>query len=356
MFVATTLALSLVFSPVTALTQAPAGPANTTTPAAAPATTAATPAATPATPASKPAAAPASKPATTSKPAGSSCEKLDYRARVDVDASALGADGQGVATRLRTKVEQELRGNDFMLGAAGDAIPQMTVKVVSLPGEDEGYKYTIDITHVDASPIKDGSSVGECPLCTESELLEKVVGAARALAPKLRAYVADYNNKPCVTACTSDAACKNPAEPHCNLQKSVCEAAPSGCRSDAECPAAQHCMLSTHICVDDGTSTDPPPPGGLSSKQKAGVALLAVGAVGVGVGIGLMVKKPVAENPAEAWSYTTTKPPGIALLAVGGVAVATGVVLFILGRRPPRNQIAPVAGAGFYGLSWSGRF
>lgn len=354
MFVATTLALSLVFSPVTALTQAPVGPANTTTPAAAPATTAATPAATPATPASKPAAAPASKPATTSKPAGSSCDKLDYRARVEVDAGALGADGQGVATRLRTKVEQELRGNDFMLGAAGDAIPQMTVKVVSLPGEDEGYKYTIDITHVDAHPIKDGSSVGECPLCTESELLEKVVGAARALAPKLRAYVADYNNRECVPSCTNDAECKNAAQPHCNLQKNVCEAAPPGCRSDADCPAIQHCMVSAHICVDDGT--EPPPPGGLSTKQKAGVALLAVGAVGVGVGIGLLVKKPVADNPAEAWSYTTTKPPGIALLAVGGVAVATGVVLFILGRRPPRNQVAPVAGAGFYGLSWSGRF
>lgn len=348
MFVATTLALSLVLSPVTALTQAPVVPASSAvgspTPASKPAAV---------TPAPAPAATPAGKPASTS------CVKLDYRARVDVDAAALGADGQGVATRLRGKVEQELRGNDIMLGTAENTdIPKMIVKVVSLPGEDEGYSFTIDITHTDSHPIKDGSSVGECPLCTESELLEKVVGAARALAPKLRAYVADYNNKPC--SCASDVDCKDPALPHCNVQKHACEPPIQDpeCRVDAHCkgnPNGEKCNLATNKCFDGGTTTTPN--GGLNNKQKAGVAMLAVGAVGVGVGIGLLVKKPVAEDPAMAWSYTTTRPPGIALLAVGGVAVATGVVLFILGRRQqPKTVVTPVAGAGFAGLSWSGRF
>jgi len=340
MFVATTLALSLVVSPVTALMQAPPAAQR---PAVTPAPAAATPAT--ATPANK--------------PAGTACIKLDYRAVVVVDASALGADAQGVATRLRSKAEQELQRNDIMLGTAESAVPRIVVKVVPLPGEDEGYSFTIDITHVDTSPIKDGSSVGECPLCTESELLEKVVGATRALAPKLRAYVADYNNKPC--GCNVDADCKDPTLSACNRQKHVCES-PIGdpeCRTDADCKGnvnGEHCHEVTRKCVPG--VTQPPPPGGLSGKQKAGVALLAVGAVGVGVGIGLMIKKPVADARDMAWSYTTTRPPGIALLAVGGVAVASGIVLFILGRRPapPRNQVTPVAGAGFYGLSWSGRF
>jgi hypothetical protein len=348
MFVATTLALSLVVSPVTALMQAPPTtqrPAVTSAPA----------------PSTAPAAAPAPVAAATpaSKPAGTACVKLDYRAVVVVDATTLGADAQGVATRLRSKAEQELQRNDIMLGTAESAVPRIVVKVVPLPGEDGGYSFTIDITHVDTSPVKDGSSVGECPLCTESELLEKIVGATRALAPKLRAYVADYNNKPC--GCNVDIDCKDPALPTCNKQRHVCEprSAEPECRTDTDCKGnvnGDHCHEVTKKCVP-GTSS-PPPPGGLSGKQKVGVGLLAVGAVGVGVGIGLMVKKPVADAPDMAWSYTTTRPPGIALLAVGGVAVASGIVLFILGRRPapPRNQVTPVAGAGFYGLSWSGRF
>lgn len=339
MFVATTLALSLVFSPVTALTQA-AGPAASAK-------------------ASEPAAA---KPG--SKPAGpGGCAKLDYRARVDVDAAALGADGQGVAPRLRTKAEQELQRNDIMSAADGADAPVVHVKLVPLPGEDGGFSFTIDITHTDQNPIKDGSSVGECPLCTESELLEKIVGATRALAPKLRAYVADYNNKPCGPAptpvCDADADCKDPAAPKCSRQLKQCVAADE-CAADADCVGNTNgpaCHPVIKKCVprkDVPKATDG---GGWNGKQKAGVALMVVGVVGAGVGVGLVAKKPVTPDPFMAWETRSTRNPGIAMLAVGGAVLVTGVIVYALGRRQAKaTQVTPVAGPGMYGLSWSGRF
>ena len=331
MFVATTLAISLALSPVTplGLSLGVGGPAPRTF--------------------AWMAAAPAG-----------ACPKLEPRVTLQVDTKAPSDDAQGVGNRLRSKAEREIQGFDLMLGGPEvKDLPVVVVKIVPLTGEDEGFSYTIDINHATATPIKDGSSVGECKLCTESELLEKVAGSTRALMPKLRAYITDYNNRPC-----EPVKCK--ANPDCigNPDGSVCDVG-SGrchrpgvaiCQVDADCknhPSGPVCHPTEKRCI----AAAAPPPAGMKGKQKPGIGLIVGGALGVGVGIGLVVKKPSATDPYMAWETRETQKPGFALLAVGGAALITGVVLFALGRRDrTRNQVGPMAGAGTYGLSWSGRF
>lgn len=355
MFVATTLALSLVLSSVTALTQAPLVPAAPVmaAPAAAPA-----PAPGPTTQRPTATAKPADAKPAAAAPAGG-CAKLDYRARVEVEAA------ENVAARLRSKAEQELKLNDIMLGAAdGVDAPVMIVKVVPLPGEDEGFRFTIDINHADHKPIKDGSSVGECPLCTESELLDKVVGATRALAPKLRAYVADYNNRPCKATCSSDAQCTDPSKPRCDAAEHMCVAAaeaPRECSSDVDCkgnPNGDRCHPVIKKCARGSDIDGPKPTTGWNGMQKAGLGLGLAGAAAGIAGAVLLGMKDKAPNQFRAWEYTTTKPPGTALVIVGATVLVAGVVVGLLGVRKNnrRSQVTPVAGGNFYGLSWTGRF
>ena len=304
--------------------------------------------------------APAAAPAKAGCPA-----KLEFRTTLLVDTQALGDDAQGVGARLRSKAEQEIQRFDVMLGE--DArLPVLIVKIVPMTGEDEGFSYTIDINHGELTPIKDGSSVGECKLCTESELLERVAGSTRALMPKLRGHITDFNNQPCVTAdpaCQSNSQCKDANRPICHIREKRCVADLSpGCNSDPDCaksPVGPFCSKETHRCMAAQDATTPDT--GMNGKQKAGIGLMVAGALGAGVGIGLVVTKPRAPEPTMAWETRETQKPGYAVLAIGGAALITGVVLFVLGRRQQkaqhaRHQVAPVAGAGVFGLSWSGRF
>jgi hypothetical protein len=311
-----------------------------------------------------PAATPAAAPAATS--GADACAKLEFRAILQVDTKALSDDAQGVGSRLRSKAEQEIQRFDVMLGE-DPRLPKVVIKIVPMTGEDEGFSYTIDINHAELTPIKDGSSVGECKLCTESELLEKVAGSTRALMPKLRAHITDFNNRPCEAAasrCESDAQCKDPARPICHVREKRCVADFNpGCKADADCaksPVGPFCSEQTQRCAAS-RDTAPPPVTGMNGKQKAGIGLMVGGALGAGIGIGLVVAKPRVPDPMMAWETRETQKPGFAVLAIGGAALITGVVLFVLGRRQQKaqhasHQFAPVAGAGVFGLSWSGRF
>ena len=294
------------------------------------------------------------------------CPKLEFRATLKVDTQALSDDAQGIGSRLRGKAEQEIQRFDLMLGE--DArLPAVVIKIVPLPGEDEGFSYTIDINHAELTPIKDGSSVGECKLCTESELLEKVAGSTRALMPKLRAHITDFNNRTCTPdpplLCRANTECKDPNRPICHFREKRCVADLSpGCNKNADCaksPVGLFCATDTHRCV--ASLGDAPPDDGMNGKQKAGIGLMVAGALAAGVGIGLVVNKPRPVEPAMAWKTLETQKPGFAVLAVGGAALITGVVLFVLGRRQQksqraRHQVVPVVGAGTFGLTWSGRF
>ncbi len=293
------------------------------------------------------------------------CPKLEPRVVLQIDTQALGADGEGVANRLRVAAEREIQGFDLMLGTpAAQELPVVIIKVVPLPGEDEGFSYTIDINHAAEKPIKDGSSVGECKLCIESEVLEKVAGSTRALLPKLRAHITDFNNRPCKPekVCKSDTDCNGSAEgPRCALETGICFRPKPECETDADCVNNVHgpiCHKVIKACVKgkDGPQT-PPPATGMNTKQKAGIGLMVAGALGLGTGIGLVVRKPTATDPYQAWSTLETQKPGFAVLAVGGAALVTGVVLFVLGRRDrARTQLTPVAATNTWGLVWTGRF
>ncbi len=341
MFVATTLAVSLALSPVTtsALGNQPLRSAPQAYAWMAPA------------------------PATT-------CPKLEFRAVLQIDTTALTDDAQGVGSRMRGKAEQAVQSFDVLLGEDAAKLPVIVIKVVPITGADEGFGFTIDINHETHKPIKDGSSFGECKLCTESELLEKVAGSTRALMPKLRGYIADFNNKPCeapAVECEADAQCKDPDRPVCHRTEKRCVAdLRGGCTTNADCsksPVGPFCELDTHKCVASLETA----PAGMNTKQKAGIGLMVAGALGAGVGIGLVVNKPKVPDPMMAWQTRETQKPGFAVLAVGGAALVTGIVLFVLGRRQASkklSQLAPMmnvgagpgAGAGAYGLSWSGRF
>jgi hypothetical protein len=329
MFVATTLALSLALSPVTPLGLGSVVPSTYAWMAPAP-----------------------------------TCPKLEPRVALDIDTKALGSDAEGVANRLRGQAEREIRGYDLMLATPESKnLPVVIIKIVPLPGEDEGFSYTIDINHADQAPIKDGSSVGECKLCIESELLEKVAGSTRALMPKLRAYITDYNNRPCPVekpVCKKDADCNGDANgPRCNLETGACFRPPPECDKDDDCKGNVHgpiCHKVIKACVK-GKDAPPPPPTGMNGKQKAGIGLMVAGALGAGVGIGLVARKPTPTDTYTAWETLETQKPGYAVLAVGGAALVTGVVLFVLGRRDrTRSQVTPVAAANNWGLVWSGRF
>lgn len=349
MFVATTLALSLALSPVTTLAQSGqhvwAGPRAYAWMAA------------PATPGAAP----------------GKCDKLEFRAVLQVDTTSLADDAEGVGGRTRAKAEQAMQSFDVLVGADAERLPVIVIKVVPITGEDEGFSFTIDINHAAEKPIRDGSSVGECKLCTESELLEKVSGSTRALMPKLRGYIADFNNKACEVApppeCEANAQCKDPNLPICHRIEKRCVADLSpGCKLDADClksPIGPYCSTDSHKCV---ASLAAPPPTGMNGKQKAGIGLMIAGAVGVGVGVGLVVRKPQVPDAMMAWDTRETQKPGYAVLAVGGAALVTGVVLFVLGRRQASKQLSRLspmadltgtgaaAGSGAYGLSWSTRF
>ncbi len=348
MFVATTLAVSLALSPVTTLALG-----------------------------NQPQLF-ASKPQTYAWMAPApACPKLEFRAVLQIDTTALTDDAQGVGGRMRGKAEQAVQSFDVLLGEDAAKLPVIVIKVVPLTGEDEGFSFTIDINHEAQKPIKDGSSVGECKLCTESELLEKVSGSTRALMPKLRGYIADFNNRPCEAAapeCQADAQCKDPNRPICHRIEKRCVAdLRAGCSTDADCTTSAvgpFCAPDTRKCV----ASLEQPAAGMNTKQKAGIGLMIAGALGAGAGIGLVVTKPKVPNAMMAWETRETQKPGYAVLAVGGAALVTGIVLFVLGRRQASKklsqvapQVAPMmapmmngagsgAGAGAYGLSWSGRF
>lgn len=88
---------------------------------------------------------------------------------------------------------------------------------------------------------------------------------------------------------------------------------------------------------DDGDTQAAP----LSAKGKAGIGLLAAGAVGLGVGVGLIVvdERLDQENIApHTFTGRQYRPPGIGISVGGGVLAATGAVLLILDRVAAKKQ------------------
>ena len=115
---------------------------------------------------------------------------------------------------------------------------------------------------------------------------------------------------------------------------------------------------------EEGPSPADPEPGRndrtrapLGPMGKSGIALLAVGTVGLGVGIGLVAvgERTVSGDQFERVNY---RPGGFATLGVSAAMLVTGAVLLVVDRRRANKttSLAPFTGPGLTGLSVSGRF
>lgn len=288
------------------------------------------------------------------------CLKLDYRARVVAEAES----SELMSERVQSEVERSLQYNDIMLSSAdGTDIPLVNVLIRRFArGHPQfpGWGFTINIVHAD-SIIKDGASVGECLACTESEVLEKIAGAARSLTPKLRAYITDNNNKPCPSpadadTCRSDEDCSDRRLPLCSAE-GRCKA---GCRTDADCRASSEgvsCDRVARTCVPRSAPVPKPEPPPLNGLQRGGIGLTIVGGLGVSAGAALVGTAVQRLDDVMLSDVRSMHIPGVALLAVGGAATLTGIVMFFLGRERRRyGHIVPIVETGTGGVFWTGRF
>lgn len=265
--------------------------------------------------------------------------KLESRAAIVIDTNAAGEEGEVVNQRIRGKAEGEMQALSLLIGDA-PALPQVVTKISALGGDELGWTYTIDIIHSD-TPIPGGSFAGECRDCTENELVDRVAGDVRSLLPRLRAYIVDHNAQVDTEARRRDEAMRRWEEEQKTRKPKASE--PAGAGSADVAPMHPLC--------------------------KAGIGLMAGGAVGVGLGLGLVVAKDrfgtssscgdPAADPLACTEGRSTHLPGYVALGVGGAVLLTGVALFVVGHRKTRSPnaaLAPTFGPGLVGLQWSGRF
>lgn len=273
-----------------------AAPTATTTPAPAPAPE-------PAAPASDETI---SEPRPTGAEDGSDTDNVAViaRAGLEVDTAAAGPNGPVMLTRLEELGNLELRRAEILPRRHGDD-PVVHLRVELRSAEAEGYAIFSDV-RVRGEVVEGSAREAQCPLCTESEAVERARGELVRLVPFVRARFRPVKK------------------------------------------------------ADPGPVLVAPPPKrdeGLGTLGKAGVGLVAGGAVVLGAGLGLAIADP-PPNPNDPLLVRPTRPVGYALIGVGASAVISGAVLLILDRRKKRNvvQLAPLMQPGSAGLLLVGRF
>ncbi len=227
----------------------------------------------------------------------------------------------------------EAIGAEGVGASRADDDPQVYVKITAM-GEygDEGYAVAIDAIGDSRSLLGEPVEV-ECELCTEGELSSKIREEFAKIRPAIVTFLEDR------------------------------EVARALAAREAEAAKQQEDAASN-------TGSQPPPPNGqppgqdqpttgMSTTGKAGIGMMAVGGLGVAVGLGLTINPPKQEKETNGYRFISTRPPGAALLAIGGVTLVTGVALFIVDRnrqKQRRSAVTPVIGPGVAGVSWAGRF
>ncbi len=262
-----------------------------------------------------------------------------------VASFAVMADGP-----IAAKVNVELAGFDEAearslenqaleaIGAEGisesraDDDPQVYVKITAM-GEygDEGYTIAIDAIG-DSRSLLGEPVEAECELCTEGELSSKIREEFAKIRPAIVTFLEDREVARALAAREAEAAKQQEAAANNGAQNPP----PGGQPPDQDLP-----------------------PEGMSTTGKAGVGMMAVGGIGVAVGLGLTLNPPRQQSEDVGWELISTRPPGAALLAIGGVTLVTGVALFIVDRnrqKQRRSAVTPVVGPGVAGVSWAGRF
>lgn len=227
------------------------------------------------------------------------------RAGLEVDTVNAGPTGPVMLTRLEELGNLELRRAEILPRRAAED-PVVRVRV-ELRGEQGDTFAILSDVAVSGQSLPGSAREILCTLCTEGEAVERARGELLRLVPFVRARFRPAN-KP------------RPVEP------------------------------PPPVVV-------PPPDRSLRTLGKAGIGLLAGGAVAVGAGLGLALADPPVDsnNPLR---QINLKPAGYAVLGVGAAAIVTGAVLLVLDRRKVRRvaQVAPLIGPGSAGLLLVGRF
>lgn len=232
-------------------------------------------------------------------------------ASMEIDTSDIGEEGPVVKRRVRERTDVVLRGAGVLPARPDATDPMIHVDVDALQGEEPGYRFELWVS-------RGGELVGErqtveCTLCTESEIVERVETTVTDVLEQLE---------------TQDQG------------------------TDAAEPESEPEPLPP---------TDPPTDElrpKLSGLGKGGVAMLVVGAAGLGTGAVLAALPPKVKADDPLYE-TTTRPPGFVALGVGAAAVVSGVVMLVVDRRRGRADtisLVPMPGAAGATVVLRGRF
>lgn len=253
---------------------------------------------------------PVPQPAATTRPTADSdlseADTLVVRAGLEIDTAEAGPSGPVIVSRMEELGNLELRRAEILPSRLGND-PVIRIRVSLQPGASDVFLIKSDVA-IRGEPLEGSTREVSCSLCTEGEVVERARGEIVRLVPFVRSRFRPVEKK------------------------------------DPEPP-------KTVAPVDTG-------PKPLTSRGKAGIGLLAGGAVVLGAGIGLAVAKP-RTDPDDPTREIDTRPAGYGVLAVGAAAVITGAILLGLDRRKANTrsvQVTPTAGPTSAGLLLFGRF
>jgi len=206
----------------------------------------------------------------------------------------------------------------------GDASTQRPARVRVVVTVTTVGRYQLEVTtELDGKPLSDAVVTDACEQCLMDDLLARVDPAIERQMEALRA-----------------------AEQ---------EATPA---DDTPVPPATDGGPAPHDDPGPAPPVDEPRRVPLLGLGKAGIGLLATGAVGLGVGIGLAVAGRRLDRDDERGG-TDFRPAGYATLGVSAALLVTGAVLLGVDRgraRRLRNAAAPLFGPRFAGIVVVGRF
>ncbi len=244
------------------------------------------------------------------------------RATLSVDTSQVGEAGPIIRRRTEERGAIVLRDAEVLPAESSDD-PLIRVDVFEIGGEDPGFRLEVWVEQDDTITVPKRTI--ECSLCTETEIVAKAEKEIAALVQEL------------------------PIDEDATVE-------PAPVAEPAQEPVATEPTEGPAGTPDTPTPTQEGTRRPLGAKGKAGIGLLATGAVVAGVGIGLTVPgwKPLDDDPTRERS---ARPIGIGLIAGGSAALIGGAILLALDRRPTKGQRAAVAPTvGWRTLGIRGRF
>lgn len=244
----------------------------------------------PAAPQTQPKQAPATQPEAPADDERPPVEEVT-RASLEIDTTSAGPAGPVIFSRLDELGSRELRRAEVLPGRSRKD-PVIKIVVTEIGGDQPGYAITSALT-VEGEAVADSEHATECRLCTEGEAVERATSEIERLVPLVR------------------------------------EQARARRKLEQKPPPAPPPKI---------VEPEPVGPKPLGAKGKAGIGLLAGGAVALGVGIGLAVREPTPD-PKDPLREISTRGAGFAVLGVGAAAAITGAVLLGLDRRAAQRRV-----------------